>query len=220
MIVALDGPAGVGKSTVAREIAQRLGFQLIETGAIYRAVGLIAREQGVSLNDEAKLEDIAQTLPLRYAFEGGRNHVYLGERDVTDALRTPQASSDASVVSAVPKVRSALLGLQRNLAEARNSVMEGRDIGTVVCPNAEVKVFVTASAEVRAQRRFEELRAEGVHTTVEKVLEDQRIRDDRDANRDVAPLKPAEDAVLLDTSDLGIEEVIQEVIRLIAAARS
>lgn len=219
MIVALDGPAGVGKSTVARELAQRMGFQLIETGAIYRAVGLLAREQGVSLGDSQALEAIARALPLRYVFEGGRNHVYLGDRDVTDALRTPQASDDASVVSAVPEVRAALLGIQRDLAQARDSVMEGRDIGTVVCPQAQVKVFVTASPEVRAQRRFDELKAENAEVTLAAVLEDQRVRDDRDANRDIAPLRPADDAVILDTSELSIEDVIAAVVRMIEAAR-
>lgn len=219
MIVALDGPAGVGKSTVARELARRLDFQLIETGAIYRAVGLLAREQGIALDDAEALEAIARTLPLRYRFEGDRNHVYLGDRDVTDALRTPQASSDASVVSVIPAVRVALLDLQRSLAESRDSIMEGRDIGTVVCPNAEVKVFVSASAEVRAQRRFDELQAEGIETTFDAVLEDQRIRDDRDTNRAVAPLRPADDAHMLDTSDLSIEAVIEQVIAWVSLAR-
>ena len=218
MIIALDGPAGVGKSTLARSVAERLGFQLVETGAIYRAVGLLARERGVAFDDAPALETIAQGLPIRYEFRDGRNRVFLGDRDVTDALRTPQASDDASVVSAVPEVRAALLGIQRRLATRRDSVMEGRDIGTVVCPNAEVKVFVTARAEVRAQRRYEELIAEGVDTTFDAVLEDQRVRDERDANREIAPLRPAENAVILDTSDLSIDDAIQATIALVRAA--
>lgn len=218
MIVALDGPAGAGKSTVARLLAQRLGFQLVETGALYRAVGMLAREQGVSFDDVEGLEAIAAALRLRFAFIEDRNRVYLGETDITDALRAEQTASDASVVGAIPAVRAALLDVQRELAASQDSVMEGRDIGTVVCPGAEVKVFVTASPEVRAQRRVAELQARGEAADLPTVLGDILDRDERDSSREVAPLRPADDAVYLDTSGRSIEEVVRSLVQLVEDA--
>lgn len=220
MIVALDGPAGAGKSTLAKMVSQELGFQLVETGALYRAVGLIAREQGVPFEAPDALGRIAAELPLRFAFEGGRNRAYLGDRDVTDALRTEQAGADASIVSALPEVRNALLSLQRELAGARDSVLEGRDIGTVVCPQAEVKFYITASPEIRAKRRVDELQAQGIAADPDVVLQDIIARDDRDMNRDVAPLRPAEDAVYIDTTHKPIDAVFEQLRAQIEAARS
>lgn len=207
MIVALDGPAGAGKSTLAKRVSSELGFQLVETGALYRAVGLLAREQGVSLDNAAGLEALATDLPLRFVFEGGCNHVWLGDRDVTELLRTEQAGADASVVSSVPEVRAALLSLQRELAAASDSVLEGRDIGTVVCPSAEVKFYITASPEMRATRRVAELLSKSVVADYEQVLSDIIERDERDMNREIAPLRPADDAIYLDTTERPIEDV-------------
>lgn len=220
MIVALDGPAGAGKSTVARRVAQELGFQLVETGALYRAVGLLAREQGVSLDDIEALERIASALRLRFTFVGDRNCVFLGTRDMTDALRTEQAASAASVVAAIAPVRAALLDVQRELAAAHDSVMEGRDIGTVVCPTAEVKVFVTASPEVRAQRRVAELLANGEAADLPTVLADILDRDERDSSRLIAPMRPADDAVYLDTSGRSIDEVVRTLVQMVEDRRA
>lgn len=211
MIVALDGPAGAGKSTLAKMVSEALGFQLVETGALYRAVGFLAREQGVSLDDAERLAELATDLPLRFAFSDGKNRVFLGERDVTAALRSEAAGADASVVSVLPAVRTALLSLQRELAEARDSVLEGRDIGTVVCPNAEVKFYITASPEVRADRRVAELAAASIPAEYAQVLADIIERDERDMNREVAPLRPAADAIYLDTTDRPIDVVFEHV---------
>lgn len=220
MIVALDGPAGAGKSTVAKMVSERLGFQLVETGALYRAVGLLARERGVALDDAEALATIADTLALRFEHRDGRNAVFVGDRELTEALRTEQAGADASIVSAVPEVRAALLELQRSLADACDSVLEGRDIGTVVCPQAELKFYITASPEVRAERRVQELRGKGVEADFSEVLADIIARDDRDMNRPIAPLRPAEDATYIDSSARPIEEVFAEVEAKILAQRS
>ena len=220
MIVALDGPAGAGKSTVAKMVAERLGFQLVETGALYRAVGLLARERGVALHDASALASIADSLALRFEHRNGMNAVYVGEREVTEALRTEQAGADASIVSALPEVRAALLDLQRTLAAACDSVLEGRDIGTVVCPDAALKFYITASPEVRAKRRVQELHAKGVEADYSDVLSDIIARDDRDMNRAIAPLRPAEDATYIDSSAQPIEVVYAQVEAKVLALRS
>lgn len=215
MIIAIDGPAGAGKSTLAKRIAQTLDLQLIETGALYRSVALLARENDVALDDCARLEDLANTLTLRFESTNGGNLVWLAERNITSDLRAQQVEKDASVISSYPGVRNALLEQQRALADARDSVLEGRDIGTVVCPNADVKFFVSASAEVRAERRTKELNNRGISVDYASVLQGIVDRDIRDTTREVAPLIPAADAIAIETSDRGIEAVLEQMLEII-----
>jgi cytidylate kinase len=214
LTIAIDGPAGAGKSTAAKRLARRLGYTLLDTGAIYRAVALVARERGVDWSDGPRCADVAQSLTISFAFDGERNRAYLAGRDVSDAIRQPEINEGASRVSALPEVRAALLDLQRRLAEGGGVVAEGRDVGTVVFPNADVKVFLTASAEARARRRFEEDRAKGLPVVYEQVLEEQIARDQRDSGRATAPLKQAADAVLIDSSTLSIDEVVERIAHL------
>ena len=206
-VVAIHGPAGAGKSSVARALAQRLGFSLLDTGAIYRSLALVAREGGVSLQDGASLGPLAESLPIQ--FEGSQ--VLLGGRDVSSDIRSPEVSRDASTVSAHAQVRAALLGIQRRLAARGRVVVEGRDIGTVVLPDAPMKFFLTARPEVRARRRYDELIAKGAEVDLERTLAEIIERDRRDEEREVAPLRRADDAELVDTSDLPITDVIDQM---------
>jgi cytidylate kinase len=218
-IVAIDGPAGAGKSTVARELAQRLGFTIIDTGAIYRAVALAARDAGVAWDDDAGLRRLLEQsfqLSFRPAPGEAGQRVLLGSVDVTEAIRTPEITRGSSVVSARAVVRERLLGLQRRLgSEApRGAVLEGRDIGTVVFPEAPVKFFLTASDEARAQRRHAEMTGKGVAARMDEVLADQRRRDRDDTERALAPLRAAPDAVTIDTTGLDLDQVIARCERL------
>ncbi len=216
--IAIDGPAGAGKSTVAKAVARALDYALVDTGAIYRSVALMARRQGVAWDDDEALERIARALDIDFHFEGDVNHVRLGSEDVTEAVRSPEISQGASQVSARPSVRAALLALQRQLAGKGGAVLEGRDIGTVVCPDAPVKFFIVASPKERARRRYEELRARGPAPSFDAVLAEQQERDARDAQRRHAPLKPAEDAVVLDTTALPVAAVVERVLAAVRAA--
>ncbi len=213
-VIAIDGPAGAGKSTAARALARRLGFFLLDTGAIYRALALHAARAGVAFSDGDGLGRLAGSLPIRFD-EAGR--VFLDEEDVSKAIRTPEMSLGASTVSAHRAVRHALLGLQRKLAARGRCVVEGRDIGTVVLPWAPLKIFLTASPEVRARRRYDELVAKGQQVDLASTLAELRERDERDSTRAAAPLKQADDAVLLDTSALPEPEVVD---RMEALARA
>lgn len=210
-VIAIDGPAGAGKSTVARALARRLGFFLLDTGAIYRSLALFAEQHGVSWADGPRLGELAEQLPIRFGRGDEDGAVYLAEQTVTTAIRTPEVSLGASQVSAHPEVRSMLLGLQRQLSRSGPCVVEGRDIGTVVLPDAPLKIFLTASPEVRAQRRQKELEARGVRADVSDTRREQEERDRRDLTRATAPLKCADDAVLFDTSDRSLEQVIDDL---------
>jgi len=209
-IVAIDGPAGAGKSTVSKLLAKRLGFALVDTGAIYRTVALAATRQGIALDDDAALEKLLPTLEIRFQLAGDENRVSLGGEDVSAAIRTPEMSKAASAVSARPVVRDGLLELQRRLARAAPSgaVLEGRDIGTVVFPDAQAKFFLTAASRQRAERRHKELLAKGQTASLEQVLAEQGQRDRDDSMREVAPLRAAQDAVVLDSTDLGLDQVV------------
>lgn len=213
--VAIDGPAGAGKSTIARAAAAQMGFVYVDTGALYRTIGLAVCRRGI---DGTDVPGILTTLPeiqVGLTYQDGAQHVLLDGEDVSDAIRTPQISTYASQVSSVPEVRAYLLDLQRDLARRQSVIMDGRDIGTVILPDAKVKIFLTASPEKRAARRCAELREKGQDVTVEGILADMERRDALDASRAVAPLKQAEDAVLVDTSDLTLEQSIEAVLTVI-----
>ena len=212
-IIAIDGPAGAGKSTIAAQVAQRLGYQLIDTGAIYRVVAHKAQEQGIDLNDAQACARVAQGLEFAFAFEEGVNRITCNGEPVGQEIRTPQAGQAASVVSAHGPVRDALLELQRSIGRARPSVLEGRDIGTVVFPDARCKIFLTASPQERAQRRLEQMKQSGQDTlTYDQILEEIQARDTRDATRALAPLKPAPDAHHVDTTSRGITDIVEEIV--------
>ena len=214
--VAVDGPSGAGKSTLARAAAAALGFLYVDTGAIYRTVGLSVRDRGADPGDEPAVADILPSLrvELRYD-EAGRQRMLLNGRDVSEEIRLPEVSRYASAVSALPVVRAYLMETQRELARRNNVIMDGRDIGTVVLPDAEVKVYLTASAQVRAERRCRELEERGTPQPFEEVLRDIEDRDYRDTHREAAPLRQAEDAVLLDTSALDFQQSLEALLRLV-----
>lgn len=219
IVVAIDGPAGAGKSTVAREVARALGYVLVDTGALYRGVALIARERGVAWTEGAALGRLAEslTLELRAAADGSAR-LYIDGRDRADDIRTQAISMGASDVSKHPEVRDALLGLQRQLGRNGGVVLEGRDIGTVVFPQAEAKVFLTASPPARAGRRVSDLRGRGIEADFETTLAEVQARDAQDSGRAVAPLRPAEGAVIVDSTELGIDAVVARVVEVARAA--
>ncbi len=217
-IVAIDGPAGAGKSTAARLLAYRLGFLLIDTGALYRVLALKALEQDIPLGQGKALAELASQLEIQFGKleirqEGQipRLPVYCNGADVTDAIRVPELGMAASNVSKLPEVRDALLALQRKYGKTGGIVMEGRDIGTVIFPDAEVKFFLTASVESRARRRWDELSLAGSEITLEQVIRETQMRDDQDSNRPIAPLKKAADARLIDSTSRSLEDVVQEM---------
>ena len=219
MQIALDGPSGAGKSSVAKLLAARLGFVYVDTGALYRTVGYYVRSQGVTREDK---EGIVRCLPdihIEVKYENGAQHVYLNGEDLGDKIREPEISMYASAVSAVPEVRSFLLDTQRDIAEKNSVIMDGRDIGTVILPNAEVKIFMTASIAARAKRRTLELEAKGMPARYEDVLREMEERDTNDREREVAPAVAAADAVLLDNSDLTIEQTVQAIFDIVQRAK-
>ena len=209
--IAIDGPAGAGKSTIAKALAARLHYIYIDTGAMYRAIGLFALRSGVSGEDREGVAALLPEIRLELCFQDGAQHILLNGEDVSQAIRTPQASAYASLVSAIPAVRSFLLDYQRSFARSKSVIMDGRDIGTVVLPQADCKIFLTAGSEARARRRFAELQAKGDETPYEEVLAAIRQRDRQDSSREAAPLKAAEDAVVVDTTACTLEESIEKV---------
>lgn len=216
--VAIDGPSGAGKSTIARAAAKRFGFLYVDTGAIYRTVGLAAERKGVAFGDEAAVSAMLPEIKVSLGYGAdGVQHSWLNGEDVTGCIRTPEISRRASDVSAMSCVRAYLLDMQRTLANEHSVIMDGRDIGTVVLPNADVKIFLTASAQCRAERRYKELRAAGSDVTLESVVHDMAERDEHDTKRAAAPLTVAEDAVVVDTSALTLDESIDAVAKVISS---
>lgn len=213
--IAIDGPAGAGKSSLSKAASASLGYIYVDTGALYRAVGLHMLRRGIDPKDADAVCAALAEVCVSLRFVDGQQRVFLGEEDVSDAIRTPEASMAASAVSAFPPVRDFLFSLQRDIAAANNCIMDGRDIGTVVLPNAEVKVFLTASPETRAERRCKELIEKGMPTPYEEVLADIVKRDYDDSHRAVAPLRQADDAVLLDTSDLDFNAALAALMDII-----
>ena len=213
--VAIDGPVGAGKSTIARAAAAALGYVYVDTGAMYRSVGLYCRRKNTDMGSPVDIAAQLGEISLGIRIIDGVQHIFLNGEDVSEEIRLPEISMAASAVSADPEVRDALLGMQREFAEKNNVIMDGRDIGTVVLPNARVKIFLTASPEIRAKRRFDELKAKGREVTFEEVLDDLNKRDYNDSHRAAAPLRAAEDAVVADTSGLDFEQSVKLVCGLI-----
>lgn len=214
--VAIDGPSGAGKSTLAKRLAKELGYIYVDTGAMYRSIGLFGLREGADLHSAQAMEALLPRIHLELASIDGAQHIYLNGEDVSETIRQEQVGMAASAVAAHPCVRSFLLGLQRGMAEKQNVLMDGRDIGTVILPNATVKIFLTASPEARAERRMKELVEKGQPAEYEKVLEDIRQRDYQDTHRETAPLRQAEDAVLADTSNLSFDESFALLKKIIA----
>lgn len=214
--VAIDGPSGAGKSTLAKLCAERFGFLYVDTGAIYRTVGVAVRKAGLRADDEAAVSALLPALEIALKYDAnGLQRMFLNDRDVTDEIREPEISLYASAVSALPTVRAYLLETQRGFAKTNNVIMDGRDIGTVVLPDAALKLFLTASPEERARRRFEELQLRGTQTSFEEVLHDINYRDLNDSTRSAAPLRPAADAVVLDTTENTLEKSFMLISSLI-----
>ena len=212
--IAIDGPAGAGKSSLSRLLAAKLGYIYVDTGALYRAVGLKFSNLGYDTNLEGDIKGVLADTELDIRFINSEQRVFLDGEDVSDLIRTPVASMMASAVSAKPPVRAFLLDMQRKLAENNNVVMDGRDIGTVVLPNADIKIFLTADVSVRAERRRKELEEKGQNVSFDEVLADMKQRDFNDSNRDIAPLKQADDAVLADTTELSFEESLELLLNI------
>lgn len=213
--IAIDGPAGAGKSTIAKAVSKQLGYIYVDTGALYRTIGLNALRNNIDTKDEEKVTKTLNDIKVELKFIDGTQSVYLNGENVSEAIRTPEASIAASNVSALPPVREYLFNLQQNIAKNNNCLMDGRDIGTVVLPNANVKIFLTASAEERANRRYKELIEKGSEINYDEVLKDMKKRDYQDSHRKIAPLKPAEDAIILDTTKKTLEEVILDIKKIV-----
>lgn len=214
--IALDGPAGAGKSSIAKRAAKALDFIYVDTGALYRTIGLAATRKGVEPKPSPEVEKLLSEITVDLTFnDKGEQIVLLDGEDVSGLIRTPEASMMASKISAVPSVRAYLLDLQRNMAKSHNVIMDGRDIGTVVLPDAKVKIFLTASPEARAQRRYKELCEKGMDVKYEDILNDVITRDYNDSHRETAPLKPAEGCVTVDTTELDFEQSVEKIISVI-----
>jgi cytidylate kinase len=213
--IAIDGPAGAGKSTIAKKVSKELGFIYVDTGALYRTVGLNVLRQGKDTKNETDVVATLEGLEVSLRFVDGEQRVFLGEEDVSTAIRQNEVSMAASNVSAIPKVREFLFDLQRNIAKKNNCIMDGRDIGTVVLPDAQIKIYLTASAQARADRRYKELIEKGQDVNYDDILKEIELRDYQDTHREIAPLKKADDAILVDTTELNLEESIESMLSVI-----
>lgn len=214
--IAIDGPAGAGKSSIAKLVSKKLGYIYVDTGALYRTVGLYSIRKGIDTKDAEAVTATLGDIEVKLGFVDSAQHVFLNGEDVSDAIRTPEASMGASNVSAIPAVRAFLFDLQREIAKSNNCIMDGRDIGTVVLPDAQIKIFLTASPEARAERRYKELIEKGEKVELQDVLDDINKRDYQDSHREIAPLKQAEDAILVDNSGCNLEEGAKLVLDIIA----
>ncbi|SDB08870.1 cytidylate kinase [Pseudobutyrivibrio sp. YE44] len=215
MNVAIDGPAGAGKSTIAKAIAAKMGYVYVDTGAMYRAMALYFLREGIAPTDEAKISSVVDNILVSIKYEDGAQHVILNGEDVTGMIRTEEVGNMASSTSVYAPVRTKLVSLQQELAKTTDVIMDGRDIGTVVLPNADVKIFLTASVECRAKRRFDELVAKGETPDFDKIAKDIEERDYRDSHREISPLKQADDAILVDSSEMNIDQVVETIISYI-----
>lgn len=209
--VAIDGPAGAGKSTIAKMVAKEKGYIYVDTGAMYRAMAIHFLNKGILPEETEKIIGACADADVKIAYENGIQQVYLNGENVTDKLRTEEVGNMASKTSAIPQVREKLLELQRGLARTEDVIMDGRDIGTNILPDADVKIYLTASVDTRAQRRYKELQEKGIECDYEEIKTDIRERDERDMSRETAPLKQAEDAILVDSSNMGIQEVVETI---------
>ena len=217
--IAIDGPAGAGKSTIAKRAAAELGFIYVDTGAMYRSMALYFLRHGIKGDEEQRVSDACGDIEVSIEYENGEQQVILNGENVNDFIRTEEVSMMTSDTSKYPAVREKLLSLQRELAQKKNVIMDGRDIGTTVLPDAFCKIYLTASVEARATRRFHELNQKGVPCNFNEIKSDIQKRDYEDMNREISPLKQADDAVLLDTSDMGIEEVLETIIKMIQSKK-
>lgn len=213
--IAIDGPSGAGKSTISRIVANEIGFIYVDTGALYRAIGVYALNCGVSPSDADGVAPLLDRIEVKLSFVNGEQRVILNGQDVSESIRTAEASMAASDVSAIPVVRDFLFELQQSIARGNNVVMDGRDIGTVVLPNSQIKIFLTASAEDRARRRYEEMKQKGHDVFYKDVLDDLVRRDYNDSNREICPLKPASDSIIVDTTDNSLEQSVEKITMLI-----
>lgn len=212
--VAIDGPAGAGKSTIAKLVAKEKGYIYVDTGAMYRGLAIHFLDKGIQPQETEKVIEACKDAEVTIAYEDAVQHVYLNGKDISSRLRNEEVGNMASATSAIPEVRKKLLELQQNLAKTQNVIMDGRDIGTCVLPHADVKVYLTASVETRAKRRYQELQEKGEDCNLEEIAHDIEERDRRDMTREIAPLKQAEDAVLVDSSDMTIAEVVKTIVDL------
>lgn len=213
--VAIDGPAGAGKSTIAKLVAKKLNFIYVDTGALYRAIGLYALKNGVDPQNDSLITPLLSKININLQFKNGEQKVIMNGEDVSSSIRTPEASMAASAVSSISSVREFLFSLQRNISKNSNVIMDGRDIGTVILPNANVKIFLTATTRERALRRYNELKQKGIKSSFDDVLNDIEQRDYNDSHRSIAPLKPAADATLVDTTNLSLEQSAEKIELLI-----
>lgn len=213
VVIAIDGPSGAGKGTLSQLVAKHFGFNLLDSGALYRLVALSAIKQAADIQDEPRIAAIAGQLQVRFDVTGDSTRIILADEDVTDAIRHENVSMSASVIAAYPQVRAALLQRQKDFAQAPGLVADGRDMGTTVFPQAQVKIFLTASAEARAERRYKQLVEKGVAVGMAELIKDIKDRDDRDTHRSSSPLKPADDALLLDSTSLTIDEVLAAILQ-------
>ncbi|MEG2304054.1 MAG: (d)CMP kinase [Lachnospiraceae bacterium] len=210
--IAIDGPAGAGKSTIAKRVAKEKGFIYVDTGAMYRGLAIYFLEQGIQPDETEKIRHICKEATVSIAYENGMQQIYLNGKNVTEQLRKEEVGNMASISSSIEEVRMQLLELQQQLAEKENVVMDGRDIGTKVLPDANVKIYLTASVATRAKRRYEELQEKGIPCELQEIAKDIAKRDSRDMTRKIAPLKQAEDAIYIDSSDMTINEVVKEIL--------